>query len=100
MTSIEVPSQLKISPFIYQLQKLTYNDWTMASRTRYRDDEGVKRKVIQNLQKPWTHAQVFYFLGHCKNTEQTMGASGIDLPLPRGIHDAESYVIKVSERPS
>ena len=39
------------------------------------------------------------FLGHCNNTEQTMGASGIDLPLPRGIHDAESYVIKVSERP-
>ena len=28
-----------------------------------------------------------------------MGARRIDLPLPRGIHDAESYVMKVLERP-
>ena len=40
----------------------------------------------------------YLFLGHSINTEQTMGARRIDLPLPRGIHDAE-YVIKVSKRP-
>lgn len=39
------------------------------------------------------------FLGHRNDTEQTMGVRKIDLPLPRGIHDAESYVMTVSERP-